>query len=152
MNDPLDDLLTPSPAPPGEPLRRELLGRTTRALRWRRRRRHLAFAACVAGLFALCLVPPPEEPPAPPPRPVEVAAQPADVAPAVLEWRALDRPEDAAALYREAADRYLEAGDASDALRCYANAIDKGDTLDVTTDDSWLLIAIKHARKKELNP
>jgi hypothetical protein len=151
MNDPLDHLLTPSEPPPGDALRRELLGRTTRALRWKRRRRQIAVAACAAGLLALCLVPPPERPSAPP-RPAEVVAQPADAEPVVLEWRALDRPGEAAALYREAADRYLEGGDASEAMRCYANALDEARSLDVNTDDSWLLIAIKHARKKELNP
>ncbi|MFO0844436.1 MAG: hypothetical protein U0797_18905, partial [Gemmataceae bacterium] len=66
MNDPLDRLLRPSEPPPGDSLRRELLGRTTRALRWQRRRRQVAVAACAAGVLALCLVPPPGPPPLPP--------------------------------------------------------------------------------------
>lgn len=149
MNDPLDDLLTPSRVIPNEPLRRDLFGRTARALRWRKHRRRLVVAAGVAALLALTVIPPPEEPIAPPARVADAAPPPTPVA---LEWRALDQPAEAAALYREAGDRYLESGCASDAVRCYANAIDESRSLDVNTDDSWLLIAIKHARKKELNP
>ena len=151
MNDPLDDLLTPAVIPHSEALQRTVFGRTTRALRWRRRRRQVVVAAGVAALFVLALVPPPEEPAAPR-RVVETVriTEPTD-SPVALEWRALEQPAEATALFREAADRYLEAGDPAEALRCYANALDESKSLDVQTEDSWLLITIKHARKKELD-
>jgi hypothetical protein len=157
MHDPLDDLLGPAfSPPPGGPLRRELLGRTTRALRRRHLRRRLGaagvlVAAYAAGLLTVAAVTPPE--PAAPLREVARSAQPPGppVTPAGLEWRALERPAQAGELYRQAADRYLDEGDAGNAMRCYANALEEAGAggLEVSPDDSWLLIAIKRARKKE---
>ncbi len=45
-----------------------------------------------------------------------------------------------------------EEADPQSALRCYAAALDEGkpDDLNVSADDSWLLMAIKNARKKEI--
>ena len=67
------------------------------------------------------------------------------------EWQAVEAPTRASALYRQAADDYLRRGEHADALRCYGNALDEARPrdLEVNGDDSWLLIALKHARKKE---
>jgi len=157
MHDPLDDLLGPaSSPPPGGPLRRDLLDRTTRALRRRHLRRRLGAAgvlltAYAAGLLTVAAVTPPE--PAAPQLEVARSAEPPEppVTPAGLERRALERPAQAGELYRRAADRYLDEGDAGNAVRCYGNALEEAGAagLEVSPDDSWLLIAIKHARKKE---
>lgn len=156
MNDPLDDLLTPRPLIPGEGRKHDVLDRTTHALRWRLRWRRLGgvgilVATYIAGLLSVAAVTSPEQEPIVPERIVENVT-PVPVPPVALEWRALDQPDEAAVLYREAADRYLEVGDASNAMRCYGNAIGETRSLEVNTDDSWLLIAIKHARKKERTP
>jgi hypothetical protein len=68
-----------------------------------------------------------------------------------LEWKALEQPEEAEKFYRQAADRYLAEGDASNATRCYGFALDESGPkgLEISTNDSWLLMAIKQARKKE---
>jgi hypothetical protein len=156
MRDPIDDLLAPPDAAPGDGLKRDLLGRTTQALRWRHRWRRLGgvgvlVAAYVAGLLSVAAVTPPDEPPAPE-RVVETVEPPLPPTPAALEWSAIDRPAEAAALYREAGDLYLDEGDAGNAMRCYGNALDQAGSLEVNTDDSWLFVALKIARKKELNP
>jgi hypothetical protein len=70
-----------------------------------------------------------------------------------LEWQALEAPAGRPALYRRAADCYLnDEADPQSALRCYAAALDEAgpDDLDLSAEDSWLLMAIKNARKKEI--
>jgi hypothetical protein len=107
-------------------------------------------AAFAAGFFTLAaLLPPPPE--APPRSTARRAVEAAALTPADLEWLALDQPAEAPALYRQAGDDYLRQGAHADALRCYGNALDEAQpaALEVSSDDSWLLIAIKHARKKE---
>jgi hypothetical protein len=157
--DPLDRLLAAPPLPAdGDALRRRVLARTRRALRWRRARRPLAAAAVLAMLGAATLAVSrlPRRAPKEPPH-AERREKPAEVPPAApaaltLEWQAFDRPDQGAALYRQAGDRYLDAeGDAESALRCYAAALDDGgeDDRRISSGDSWLLMAIKDARQKE---
>jgi hypothetical protein len=158
MDDPLD-LLTIPPGTGATPLRHRLLERTILEVRRQRRWRRIQGVAVLAGSFAAgfltlaALLPPPADPAARTPRPVAErrvvpAANPVD-----LEWQALDRPTDAPALYHQAADAYLARGEHADALRCYGNALDESPPrdLEVSSSDSWLLIAIKHARKKEMD-
>jgi hypothetical protein len=156
MHDPLDLLAPPATLAPSEMLRQRLFDRTVREVHRQRRRRRLQGLATLAASFAAgfltlaALLPPPA---APPPR--QTAGPAAPVAPAVdLERQALDRPEKATELYRKAGDDYLRQGEHADALRCYGNALDEAAPrdLEVSADDSWLLIAIKHARKKEKEP
>ena len=157
MHDPLDDLLCPVDSPPDERFQGELFARTTATLRSRRRWRRLGRAAAVAavfltGLLTVLAVTPVQEPVAqdavvsldPPPAPEPTT-------PVALEWRALERPEDAARYYRAAGDSYLQEGDPDNATRCYANHLDEGGApaLEVNTTDTWLLMAIKQARLKE---
>jgi hypothetical protein len=157
MDDPLE-LLGPTRGA-GEALRQRLFERTLREVRRQRRRRRLQSLAALAtafaaGFFTLAALLP--VPPAGPQRSlslqtVESPVEP--VEPADLEWQALDRPTEAPALYRQAGDDYLRRGGYADALRCYGNALDEArpGALEVTGNDSWLLIAIKHARKKEMD-
>jgi hypothetical protein len=159
--DPLE-LLTPTPVPPvAGPLRQRLLDRTVVEVRGGGRRRRLQAVGVLAGSFvagvltlAALLPPPPSALPVARTAPKVVADAVAPTVTAVdLEWQALERPTQAAALYRRAGDDYLRRAAHADALRCYGNALDEGTPhdLEVTSDDSWLLIAIKHARKKEMN-
>lgn len=154
MDDPLNDLLRPTCDAPSETLREDLLTRTTKTLRWRRRARQLGgigvlVAAYVAGLLTVAAWTPLEEPV---PQPViarEPCAKP--LTPVALEWRALEEPEAAARWYVQAADGYLGEGDPENAVRCYGHALaESGPSgLEVSTNDSWLFLAIKLARKKE---
>jgi hypothetical protein len=69
-----------------------------------------------------------------------------------LEWQAAESLELQPATYREAGDRYLrDENDLASAVRCYANALDSTSENDlaVRADDSWLLMALKQARRKE---
>jgi hypothetical protein len=162
--DPCDELLTPGPTPADlEPLRGRILQRTLPALRRRRWLRRLAWAAALAACYAAGVLtlglrpaPPPteqgrrEQPPDPPPTPAAVE----DRSARAREWQALETPERRAALYREAADRYLaEDDDVTAALRCYGASLDHGggEALETKPDDSWLLLAIKDARQREKN-
>ncbi len=157
MIDPLDELLTPADSPADERLRQELFARTARVLHRRRLARRLGragalAAACAAGLLLVPWALPPEEPPSPSEAVVMKEEPPEEAAPPVaLEWRALERPGEAARYYRAAADGYLQEGDTTNATRCYANALDEGGSaaLEASTDDTWLFLAIKQARKKE---
>jgi hypothetical protein len=159
MDDPLD-MLRPAASPCRAALRQRLLDRTLRELRWQRRLRRLHSLGVLAASFAAgfltlaALMPPPPCAPVPSVvwRPVELPIRTAATG-VDLEWQALDHPEEAAALYRRAGDDYLRRGAHADALRCYGNALDEGrhGDLEVNSDDSWLLIALKQARKKEMN-
>lgn len=158
--DPAERFLVPSPGPaPDAAFREALLRRTTRALRGRKRfRRFAVAAAAVAACFAVAAVAPRfVSPPAPPPTSEgPAAAHPAgpdaDPPALVLEWRAFDRPEQRADLYRRAGDLYArEEHDLEAAVRCYGNALDAGTDadLEIKPEDDWLLMAIKDARQKE---
>ena len=154
--DPLNELLRPvSPAVPDASSRRRWLDETTRELRRQRRRRRFAslgslVGAYAAGLLTVLILHPPETPPE---RERPIAARAIQVMDSVvdLEWRALEEPEEAPALYREAGNRHLADGDPANAVRCYGNALDSAspEATEVKDDDNWLLMAIKIARRKE---
>src|SRR5262249_47217072 len=131
MNDPLsneaicDELLTPLPAEEASGLRRQVLERTTRALRRRRWARRLAraaaLAACsLAGVLTVALRPGPAPAPQAETRPRPEAppqGTPPVPSPRELEWTALESPDRQAERYREAGDRYLkDAADPQSAL------------------------------------
>jgi hypothetical protein len=171
--DPLDDLLRPSNASGNETLRRQLLERTTRVLRGRRRRRLVAYAAAlavcyVAGLLTVyCFGPRPIErieivQKSPGAEPSPVQSQPAPVAPVVpvakpssavaAEWKAFDSDQHRRELYRQAGDRYLtEDADPASALRCYGQALNGSSDKDlaISANDDYLLMLVKNARQKE---
>lgn len=170
--DPLDGMLRPPSPPDTEALRQTVYTQTRRVLHRRRRVRQFAYAAGLlvsfaAGLLAMRFatpapipspapevvvnppkeLPPPDKPPTPPsPTPQETAL--------AQEWRAFDSLKGRGALYREAGDRYLkEENDPQSALRCFSNALDNGteEDLAISSNDNWLLMAIKDARLKEKN-
>jgi hypothetical protein len=171
-DDALDDFLGRPVPRASDELRRTVLEKTTRVVRGQRRRKLLAaviavVAACV--LFAISgylLFSGRREPnvvrdepaPAPSPKPSPIIAPPAPAlaadtpAPVLERAGEMGRPEVRAELYRRAGDRYLEeSADAEAALRCYTQALDDAsrDDLNVSSSDSWLLMALKMDRRKE---
>lgn len=155
MRDPLD-LLTPPTAGLEPATKRRILDATLRELH--RQRRHsrvratAALAALAAVLLLFALIPPP---PCLVTRPRGVVADEPVVEPTsaiALEWQALDRPEQAKQAYRRAGERYVEEGDFVGAVRSYGGAMDAGTAEDLETSpgDDYLLMAIKLARKKEM--
>jgi hypothetical protein len=163
--DPLDAMLAPPQIPAdAETRRQELFAQTNRLLRRRRHLRRFAHAAALAGSFAAGMLVmwataarlTPETPiphankgePQPPDNPQPPTQEPA----LVQEWRAFDRDDHRSEPYRQAGDRYLEdENDVLSALRCYTNSLNNGTEKDlvVSTEDTFLLMAIKNARKKE---
>jgi hypothetical protein len=152
MTDPCDFLTpTPQPSDPTE-LRQRLLTRTLTALRRRRWLRRAGFAAALAACYAagalttLWLRP---VTPAPAVVRGEPAPQPHNEKPEA------DRPavpDKVVPQLVKAADHALATdGDPLAALRGYTKAIDEGgaDALAISTDDSFLMMAIKKAREKE---
>ena len=150
----LTDLLRPSPAGPDPQHRRRVLDATLGELRRQRRsRRERTVAALAAGLAAalvLFAVLPPASQTQRFHR-VEDVPEGKKTAASDVEWDALDRPEQAKALYRQAGERYVAEGDFAGAVRSYGGSLDAGtaEDLEATPDDDWLLAAIKIARKKE---
>jgi hypothetical protein len=158
-----DELLAP-PAPPSDlaPLREQILRRTTRRLRWRRRLRRLALVAALAacwagGMLTMRWLSPT---PAAPPPVVQTSAPSVETLPPsspiptarALEWKAIDSDKERAALSIAAGDAYLKQEyDPLSAVRCYGRSLDAAPEQVQTssTDDEWLLMAIKDARKKE---
>jgi hypothetical protein len=159
---PLDDFLDhPPSAPASHTLRDALLQRTAAMVRQRRRVRLLVGAGAVAAAAMLAVgivwlrwpgeAKPLQEPPiaqkqpeAPtPPEPTASNAPP----PVVLEWQAFDAPpEQKAALYRQAGDRYVkDTDDLAAAVRCYGHAVRTASAqeLIVSENDNWLVRAIK---------
>jgi hypothetical protein len=118
----------------------------------------VALAACYgAGLLTMRLLTPAkaaapvveERKEAPPPAPVAVAPEPA---PAVERRAEQAADSERAALLRQAGRRYLEEeADPEAALRCYSKSLDAGtkDDAKFSSNDDWLLMAIKNAREKE---
>jgi hypothetical protein len=164
--DPLESMLRPPSPPENETLRPTVYARTRRVLRRRRRLRQCVYAVSLlasfvvgAGVMRMTVrtdsgerggVSPPmartnqgaDAPRSPEPDDSALAA----------EWTAFDSTERRAELYRHAGDRYMEEeSDPLSALRSYGNALDNGTEQDLTisTDDNWLLMAIKDARLKE---
>jgi hypothetical protein len=168
MADDLDELLWPKPTGDDAATREAVLRRTARVIRfrpWVRRARLLTAAAVlVAGgaaagwlakptpgpvteyvVVSVGVVLPPADPTPPPPAEYVTAEQ--------IELQAeqaADRTT-AAALYRQAGDRYLaDRNDSPQAARCYRLFLLRAgpDALAVTADDSWLLIALKQDQKE----
>jgi hypothetical protein len=159
--------------------RQDVLQQTTVILRRRRRLKRLgyvaALAACyAAGLGTMHLWTPAPVAPAPslvvennpgevqtanlpgvvPPAPVPSLENDPDAPAPIIERIASISEGQRARLYRTAGDRYLENnGDMQAALRCYRLALASGDEKDlsISTDDNWLLMAMKKARLEEKN-
>ena len=155
--DTLDDLLRPgSPVVPDAVSRHRLLDETTRELRRQRRRRRLAsigslVGAYAAGILTVFALHPPEIP-REKERPVAARTIQVMDSGTDLEWQALEKPAEAPVLYREAGNRHLADDDPANAVRCYGNALDSWspESTEVKDDDNWLLMAIKIARRKEV--
>jgi hypothetical protein len=168
--DPLDDLLRSSVVAGADAaLRRRLLDQTTRALRGRRRRRVVgwaaALAACyVAGVLTVYWLGPRRierievvrNMPAPEPTaPVPVAPTPRNAKPAsavAMEWKAFDADQHRPELYRQAGDRYMnQDADPASALRCYGQSLNGASDKDlaISPNDDYLLMLVKNARQKE---
>lgn len=171
MTDDLDELLGPRPAGDDAAAREAVLRRTARVIRLRPciRRSKLLTAAMVLvatggvagwlikpapGLVTeyvavpVAVVLPPADPTPPPPAEYVTAEQ------IELEAeQAADRAT-AAALYRQAGDRFLaDRNDSPQAARCYRLFLMRAgpDALTVSADDSWLLIALKQDQRREAN-
>jgi hypothetical protein len=166
--DPVDELLSTAFAP-GDTLelRQAILAQTGPLVRRRLWQRQALWALALAGCFVAGILTAWELRPAQPsveasdevaavvpaPRGEEAPAAGEDMTAVAMEWLALENPErqDRTSLYRRAGDQYLsETQDLDSARRCYAQALDDGANLEVTNDDSWLLMAIKLARKQEI--
>jgi hypothetical protein len=161
-----DDLLAPVSTPQSSELRQRVWNETRSVLRWRRWRPPVVFAGVCGGcilagvLIGRLSLPAASELPearadhqdnqpvkVEGPRIVAATAQ-------ALESQAFDSfaPKERAARYFQAGHRYLEEeNDAESALRCYRQGLDAagGDDLEITPNDSWLLLALKNARHKE---
>jgi len=169
--DPLDGMLAPLPLPPdAEALRQKVYAQTSRVLRRRRRLWQCAYAAGLAASFAIGLLvmrasirPIPTDSgergrvSAPSTQALGTLTRPRPPVPAdesalAREVVAFDSLDQRGELYRQAGDRYMEEeSDPQSALRCYANALDNVPKQEqaISSDDNWLLMAIKNARQKE---
>jgi hypothetical protein len=165
------DRLVPLPA--NAALEEALRQRTTGLVRRQRSLRRSGFAAALAacyaaGLLTMNWLPSPIVPddgphteqsselasavPASTPSSDDAKPATGDAAPAALEWQALDSRSRSPALLRAAGDRYLqETGDVQSAVRCYRNLLQEGSGAEptISTDDSWLLMALKEAKQRE---
>jgi hypothetical protein len=174
-DDACDRMFQPRPATPAnEELKHILLLQTTRVLRRRRQLRQCGYAALLgvcylAGMATVRFWPQPVPSPnlpvsaVPEPNPAKPPLPPGPIivqAPAIdshLSAPALERLGEIAAAdqravhFFRAGDRYEKAGDMAAALRCYKLALDAGTESDlaVAESDSYLLMALKTARKKE---
>jgi len=151
MSDPCD-FLTPSPPPADDRgLRRRLLDRTLAVVRRRRLLRRAAWAAAFAACYAAGVLTTHWLRPAPQ-TPVVVGIEfPQPQPPKDERPEPPPRTDPARALVRAADHLLTEEGDPLAALHGYTKALDEGgpDALAVSTDDSFLMMAIKDARKKE---
>jgi hypothetical protein len=168
MTDDLDEFLGPKPSTDDAAAREAVLRRTARVVRrrpWIRRAKLLATAVglVAAGGAVGWLVKPapgrvteyvvlpigvvlPATEPAPPPPTEYVSAEQIEL----QAEQASDRAT-AAALYRQAGDRYLaDRNDSPQAARCYRLFLMRAgpDARAVSADDSWLLIALKRDQKE----
>jgi hypothetical protein len=151
MSDPCD-FLTPEAIRPDPAASERIFGRTLGVLRRRRWLRRAGWAISLAACFAagvtvtLAMQPAPKtlivtvrETVTPTPAPAPEADRPSVVAES-------DRPR----VLRQAGDHLLADDNPLAALGCYTRALDAdSDDLTISTDDSWLLLAIKDARLKE---
>jgi hypothetical protein len=165
--DPLQGVLHPPSPSENEALRQSVYSQTRRVLRRRRRLRQCAYAVSLfgsfaAGLLAMWMLLPARRASKDLSSPTPLAAAEvenpclrsgrADDSALAMEWTAFDSEDHRAELYRQAGDRYMEEeNDPLSALRSYGNALDNGTEQDlaISTDDNWLLMAIKDARLKE---
>jgi hypothetical protein len=163
--DNLDHLLDPPRAAASEELRRRVLRQTAAVVGRRSRQRRLflvlaAAAAVVLIVTNIALITHRDKPDAvsPVPGPIAVEPSPPDTlavdapAAAIERFGETSSPGQRAGLYRRAGDRYLlDEADPQDALRCYTQALDDGSEADlqVSAEDSWLLMALKIDRNKE---
>jgi hypothetical protein len=174
--DPLDGILRPPSTPDNSALRQQVYARTQRVLQRRRRWRQLAYAAglaasFVAGLVVMRLINPGERgrvsapseqtatestPNTPAIQDLGALTQPrsprTDDTALTLENNAFDSTDHRRERYQHAGDTYMnEEYDPQSALRCFRNALDSGTKQDlaISTNDNWLLMAIKDARQKE---
>jgi len=156
--DPLDDLLGPTERPASDTLREAIYRQTLPHLprppaRWPTVLGALALVLMGIGIgwfgreatlplprlplpVVTMLHMPTEEPeytPTPPsPETLELQARTADPS-----------------LFRIAGDRYVADDRPQEALRCYGEALDRGASMTLEPEDSYLLMAIKHARARE---
>ncbi len=165
--DPLDGLLAPSPSSENEGLRQSVYSQTQGVIRGRRRWRRGVYAVSLfvaflvgAGAMRLNLPgrnankddSPNTDAKTTAERKPEARVEEAETTALKAEWTAFDSDEHRAELYRKAGDRYMkEENDLSSALRSYGNALDSSTEQDlaISTEDNWLLMAIKDARLKE---
>ena len=164
MSEPPDDLtslLGPVPATAPDPSRRlETFQRTVGTLRRGRHLRRVLVVVAAVWLFAAGGItgwlakPIPvavgELPSLPPTRPSPETSRPVEVEPPSgerLELRAelADDPADAARLYREAGDWFLNGRDYENAARCYRRhlSVANADALKESASDSWMLHTMK---------
>lgn len=164
--DPLDAMLRPPSPPDDDTLRQAVYTQTRRVLHRRRRLRRFAYAASLllsfaggAGVMRMAARTDPVERASITPQNTQVnqgadasrSPTPDDSA-LDAEWVAFDSTQRRGELYRQAGDRYMtEEIDPQSALRCYGNALDNGTEQDsvISTNDNWLLMAIKDARQRE---
>jgi hypothetical protein len=164
--DNLDHLLDPPRVAASEELRRRVLRQTTAVVGRRSRQRRVALVLALAasvllvvsGVFVLVAnrdkpndvrsVPGPIAVETSPPETLAVDAPAA----AIERFGETSSPGQRSAFYRRAGDRFLlDEADPQDALRCYTQALDDGSEADlqVSAEDSWLLMALKIDRNKE---
>ena len=170
MADDLDALLGPKPAGDDAAVREAVLRRTGRIIRRRPWLRRAKLLTAAAGLVAVGGVAGWLAKPTPTPGPVTeyvavpvpVVLPPAETAPLMsAEYVTAEQTElqaeqaadraTAAALYREAGDRFLaDRNDSPQAARCYRLFLMRAgpDALNVSADDSWLLIALKQDQRE----
>ncbi len=168
--DDLDELLAGRPPAPERPDLRDAIGRDARRVQRRRRwlvrgQRVVVLIVCyAAGLASMWYWSPTRQPrqpeivkllPAPePPVPPPTSADPFrnDPPERIEKWAFQQTGEKRAELYRRAGDGYLVREDVQAALRCYRRALDGATAADLAIRadaDSWLLMSLKLARKKE---
>jgi hypothetical protein len=177
-DDAFDELLTPRPTACDDGLRRAMLNDTIAEVRkargWRRRRRVILVVAAFLGLLAfvglrIATIDLTRSPPTSWPSTQVIPVFPGGLgmgAPGGATGEPEEGPSAAALeeigefcesggraeLYRRAGDRYLEeSADPRSALRCYTQALDEGsrEDLEISAEDSWLLMALKMDRRKE---
>jgi hypothetical protein len=168
----MEDLLGPPPQNDDmSRLKGQLLDQTLALLPASRRWRRLASAAALAACFALGMMtmwlirpgPPAEGRPAMAHQsPTGDKSTPADAkrlekgpdTALAKEWQAFDSKQRRADLFVQAGDQYLQEGDDVDsALRCYRQGLASASPqqLTVQSTDNWLVMALKTARRKEIN-
>jgi hypothetical protein len=174
LPDPIEQFLEGTPRATADPaFRQRLLCETIASLRRQRWRKRTAVIAALAASFlagVVCMHWLPlatseatrehasgsaylrEKPVPDTTRPADKDASASGRDAVAMEWTAFDDPGQREKLYRQAGDLYVEeTQDYEAALRCYTQALDGSAEQDLTIapDDTWLMMALKEARKKE---